>query len=149
MAVTLIVVTSNWVGLVVFAFPLLTARQILQNSARLQHDYAGTVRVLVSTIEAKDEYTRGHSERVADYAVRFCEFLGLGEAQTERVQFAAMLHDLGKMGVRAEVLNKPARLDEAEYAEMKRHPAAALPIVAKIPQTEESLAGDSTSPRED
>jgi hypothetical protein len=138
-AVALIVVTSNWIGLLVFAFPLVTARQILQNSARLQHEYANTVRVLVRSIEAKDEYTRGHSERVADYAVRFCSHLGLSDAQTERIQFAAMLHDLGKMGVRAEVLNKPARLSDAEYAEMQRHPAEALPIVAKIPRTEDLL----------
>jgi HD-GYP domain-containing protein (c-di-GMP phosphodiesterase class II) len=138
-AVALIVVTSNWVGLLVFALPLLTARQILQNSARLQHDYPNTVRVLVRSIEAKDEYTRGHSERVADYAVQFCSHLGLSDAQTERIQFAAMLHDLGKMCVRAEVLNKPARLDEAEYAEMQQHSAAALPIVAKIPRTDDLL----------
>jgi hypothetical protein len=135
LAVALVVVSYNWIGLLVFAFPLLAARQIFQYYARLQHDYADTVLILVRSIEAKDQYTRGHSERVADYADRFCRYLGLGEPQTEQIRFAAMLHDLGKMGVRVEVLNKPARLSAAEYAEMKQHPVAALEIVAKIPQT--------------
>jgi HD-GYP domain-containing protein (c-di-GMP phosphodiesterase class II) len=114
-------------------------RQIFQHFARLQSDYPDTVRILVRSIEAKDEYTRGHSERVADYALRFSEFLGLKDAETERIQFAAMLHDLGKMGVRAEVLNKPAKLSDAEFAEMKAHPVAALSIVSRIPDTDRLL----------
>ncbi len=139
LAVALIVVSFNWIGLVVFAFPLLAARQIFQNSARLHEDYPATVRILVRSIEAKDEYTRGHSERVADYAERFCEHLGLSQSRAKRIEFAAMLHDLGKMGVRAEVLNKPAGLTDAEYQEMKCHPVAALEIVSKIPNTDDLL----------
>jgi hypothetical protein len=136
LAVAFVVVSGKWVGLLVFAFPLIAARQVLQYYGRLQQDYPDTVRILVRSIEAKDEYTRGHSERVADYADRFCHFLGYGEAQTERIRFAAMLHDLGKMGVRVEILNKPAKLDAAEYEEMKQHPVLALGIVAKIPDTD-------------
>jgi hypothetical protein len=136
LAVAAIMVNYNWFGLLVFAVPLLTVRQIFQHFARLQRDYPATVRILVRSIEAKDEYTRGHSERVADYAVRFARYLGLKDAETETIQFAAMLHDLGKMGVRAEILNKPARLDDAEYAEMKAHPVAALEIVSRIPDTD-------------
>ena len=142
LAVAQFVASYNWLGLVVFAFPVLSARQIFQHFARLQHDYPDTVRVLVNAIEAKDEYTKGHSERVAGLAVRFAEFLGLRDKDVERIQFAAMLHDLGKMGVRAEVLNKPARLSEEEFAEMKRHPIAALEFVARIPGTEDLPAGD-------
>jgi len=136
LAIAFVVVSYNWIGLVVFAFPLLSARQIFQYYGRMQHDYPDTVRILVRSIEAKDEYTRGHSERVADYAERFCRHLGFGESQTEQIRFAAMLHDLGKMGVRVEVLNKPSKLDVAEYEEMKQHPVMALGIVAKIPRTE-------------
>lgn len=139
LAVALVTVQFNWVGLVVFVFPLLAARQIFQTSARLQQDYPATVRILVRSIEAKDEYTRGHSERVADYAARFGTFLSVKEREAERIQFAAMLHDLGKMGVRAEVLNKPAQLTAEEYSEMKRHPVAGLEIVSRIPGTEDLL----------
>ncbi|MEI8082109.1 MAG: HD domain-containing phosphohydrolase [Actinomycetes bacterium] len=139
LAIAFVIVSYSWLGLIVFAFPILSARQIFQYYARMQYDYPDTVRILVRSIEAKDEYTRGHSERVADYADRFCQSLRLSGSQTEEIRFAAMLHDLGKMGVRVEVLNKPGRLDAAEYDEMKQHPVLALGIVSKIPGTDRLL----------
>lgn len=80
------------------------------------------VRALVSAIEAKDEYTRGHSERVALYAKRLAEELGLGEGYCERLYLTGLLHDVGKIGVRDAVLRKPGPLTEDEFEEIKQHP---------------------------
>ncbi|MDA1054751.1 MAG: HD-GYP domain-containing protein [Planctomycetota bacterium] len=80
------------------------------------------VRALVSAVEAKDEYTRGHSERVALYGKRLAEELGLGEDYCERLYLTGLLHDIGKIGVRDAVLRKPDALTDAEFEEIKQHP---------------------------
>lgn len=80
------------------------------------------VRALVSAIEAKDEYTRGHSERVALYGRRVAEELGLGEDYCERLYLTGLLHDVGKIGVRDAVLRKPGPLTDEEFEEIKQHP---------------------------
>jgi HD-GYP domain-containing protein (c-di-GMP phosphodiesterase class II) len=80
------------------------------------------VRALVSAIEAKDEYTRGHSERVALYGKRLAEELGLGEDYCERLYLTGLLHDVGKIGVRDAVLRKPDALTDDEFEEIKQHP---------------------------
>ncbi|HUG71550.1 MAG TPA: HD-GYP domain-containing protein [Pirellulaceae bacterium] len=80
------------------------------------------VRALVSTIEAKDKYTRGHSERVALYGKRIAEELGLGEDYRERLYLTGLLHDVGKIGVRDAVLRKPGPLTDEEFEEIKQHP---------------------------
>ena len=128
--------TASLVGIIVFVFPLFTVRQIYRYYARLQEDYPATVRALVGVIEAKDEYTKGHSLRVADFAVRLARHVGMSERNVEEVEFAALLHDLGKMTVRAEVLTKPGRLTDEEFKEMRAHPVGALGIVSIIPGTE-------------
>jgi len=80
------------------------------------------VRALVSAIEAKDEYTRGHSERVALYGKRLAEELGQSEDYCERLYMTGLLHDVGKIGVRDAVLRKPGPLTEEEFDEIKQHP---------------------------
>jgi HD-GYP domain-containing protein (c-di-GMP phosphodiesterase class II) len=80
------------------------------------------VRALVSAIEAKDEYTRGHSERVALYGKRLAEELELGEDYCERLYLTGLLHDVGKIGVRDAVLRKPDALTDEEFEEIKQHP---------------------------
>jgi HD-GYP domain-containing protein (c-di-GMP phosphodiesterase class II) len=80
------------------------------------------IRALVSAIEAKDEYTRGHSERVALYGKRLADELGLGEDYCERLYLTGLLHDVGKIGVRDAVLRKPGPLTDGEFEEIKQHP---------------------------
>ncbi|MEX0818613.1 MAG: HD-GYP domain-containing protein [Pirellulaceae bacterium] len=80
------------------------------------------VLALVSAIEAKDEYTRGHSERVALYGKRLGEELGLGEDHLQRLYLTGLLHDVGKIGVRDAVLRKPGPLTDDEFEEIKQHP---------------------------
>jgi len=78
---------------------------------------------LVSAIEAKDKYTIGHSERVSKYATSLAKKLNLPEEKIEEIRIAGMLHDVGKIGVSDDILNKPDRLSKDEYEEMKRHPS--------------------------
>ena len=80
------------------------------------------VRALVSAVEAKDEYTRGHSERVALYGKRLAEELGVDEDHCQRIYLTGLLHDIGKIGVRDAVLRKQGPLTDEEFEEIKTHP---------------------------
>ncbi len=77
---------------------------------------------LVAAVDNKDSYTRRHSEEVADYSLWLAEELGCSPETLELVRMAALLHDVGKIGVPTEILTKPGRLTDAEYDTMKRHP---------------------------
>jgi len=78
---------------------------------------------LVSAIEAKDKYTIGHSERVSKYATTLAKKLNLPEEKIQEIKIAGMLHDVGKIGVADNILNKPDKLSKDEYEEIKRHPS--------------------------
>ena len=81
-----------------------------------------TVRSLVTALDSKDAYTRGHSERVALFSKRIAEELGYETAAVERLYLTGLLHDVGKIGVSDAVLRKPDKLTDEEFAEIKRHP---------------------------
>ncbi|WP_243367288.1 HD domain-containing phosphohydrolase [Fundidesulfovibrio soli] len=87
---------------------------------------------LVHAVEAKDTYTRGHSERVSRYAARLGKFIGLEQREVDLVRTAGMLHDVGKIGVPDSILNKPAILEPHELPVMRQHPAIARNILGKV-----------------
>ena len=87
------------------------------------------VKALVNAIEAKDEYTRGHSERVALFALRLGRELGYDEDACERIYLTGMLHDVGKIAVEDATLRKPGQLDDDEFAEIKTHPDSGWAIL--------------------
>jgi len=120
-------------GFALFAVPLVVARQTFQQSIQLREAYADTVTSLVAALEAKDVYTKGHSVRVAEYAVRIAQSLGFDEKAVDRVRYAALLHDLGKVGVSRRVLAKESRLSDSEYDEIKRHPQIGAHILEDVP----------------
>lgn len=120
-----------------FVFPLIVARQLYRRYSGLKDAYLDTVRSLVAAIEAKDPYTRGHSERVADYAIRLARASGMQDERLERLEFAALLHDLGKVGIRSSVLGKPGGLTHDEFDEIKRHPAIGARILERVPYLED------------
>jgi putative nucleotidyltransferase with HDIG domain len=91
------------------------------------------IRSLVEAIEAKDAYTRGHCERVADIATTIGTHLGLTEREVEMARMAAVLHDIGKIGIDEQVLTKKGRLTPEEYEQIKRHPGIGARIVEGIP----------------
>lgn len=106
------------------------------NNARLyqkiQDSYFEIVKALAQAIEAKDPYTHGHSARVMEYAVQIAQKLGLPEEEIESLRYAAMLHDIGKIGVRGIILNNPNGLTGEEYDEIKKHPAVGEGIIQPI-----------------
>jgi len=106
------------------------------NNARLyqkiQDSYFEIVKALAQAIEAKDPYTHGHSERVMQYAVQIAQKLGLPKKEINSLRYAAILHDIGKIGVRGIVLNNPNSLTSEEYDEIKKHPLIGEGIIKPI-----------------
>jgi HD-GYP domain-containing protein (c-di-GMP phosphodiesterase class II) len=99
------------------------------------------VRALAEAVDAKDRYTRGHSQRVAEYAKELAQACGFDAGFVELVYVAGTLHDVGKIGVPDEVLNKTSRLTEGEFAQIKLHPELGERIVAQIPELRDTLPG--------
>jgi putative nucleotidyltransferase with HDIG domain len=99
---------------------------------KLKQQGVQTIAALAAAIDARDPYTRGHSEQVTRYAVRLAETLGYGSAWIERVRYAALLHDVGKIGVPDAILLKPTRLTAAEFDVMKQHAEIGANIVATV-----------------
>jgi putative nucleotidyltransferase with HDIG domain len=106
----------------------------------LQATFRQTIQSLARTIDKMDRYTAGHSERVARYAVRLAESLGMNEAQVEVVRQAALMHDIGKIGCVMN-LNKPGKLTRDEYEIFKRHPAIGKDILDPIQFLEPVIPG--------
>lgn len=119
-------------GIVLLIGPLLVARQTLQVYTDLKAAYEGTVRSLVAAIEAKDAYTRGHSERVAGYAEMIARELRMSDEQIDKLRIAALLHDLGKLGIQRRILSKTGRLTEDEFSLMQEHPELATAILRDV-----------------
>ncbi len=91
-----------------------------------------TVTSLARAIEAKDVYTRGHSERVMAYSLAIAEEMGLEETLKEEIRLGALLHDVGKIGVPEKILSKPAALTPEERAEVEKHPLVGVEIVKPV-----------------
>lgn len=87
---------------------------------------------LAHTIDAKDEYTKGHSVRVAKYSRMIAEKMGLSEENCEHVYYMGLLHDIGKIGVPNEIINKPTKLSDEEYNIIKLHPVLGYDILLEI-----------------
>ena len=96
---------------------------------------------LAGTIDAKDEYTNGHSTRVAIYARMLSATLGDSEEEQKKIFYAAMLHDIGKIGVPDGIINKPGKLTEKEYEVVKQHPVTGSQILSSISSMEEITVG--------
>ncbi len=97
-----------------------------------QTTYYETLRSLAGALEARDAYTRGHSQRVADLSALIAERLGVDEAARKEIFSAALLHDIGKIGVRDEVLLKPGKLTDAEMQTIRNHPIFGDAILAPL-----------------
>lgn len=96
-------------------------RRRLDNALELSQAYQGTAMLLGDVVEADDDYTGAHSRHVVSLAVAVAERLGLDSAARRRVEFGAMLHDVGKIHVPKEIINKPGRLTAEEWTVIKRH----------------------------
>ena len=107
----------------------------------LQQLLIGMLRALTSSVDAKDPYTCGHSERVALIASRIAAETGLDKYTVGRIYLAGLLHDIGKIGVPEAVLTKPGRLTADEFGQMRKHPEIGAHILSGIKQVEDLIAG--------
>jgi len=105
----------------------------------LRQLFLNTVKTLAAAIETKDIYTRGHSERVTDFSILIAKVLGFSDKELEDVRLAAILHDIGKIGVDESILRKPAKLTSEEFDEVKKHPGYGAKILESIPQLKEII----------
>ncbi len=94
--------------------------------------FLNTVEALAAAIDAKDPYTHGHSQRVTEFSVAIAEELGLTAEDRERIRIAALLHDIGKLGVDESILRKPDRLSSEEFGQIKRHPGIGAEIMGRV-----------------
>ena len=93
-----------------------------------------TMEALANAIDAKDAYTHGHSARVAQYSKRIAKEAGLSEKKCDEIYFAALLHDVGKIGIRHDIINKVGKLTEEEFCQIKSHPVLGDQILSSIKQ---------------
>lgn len=98
----------------------------------VEKSFFATILAIANALEAKDPYTRGHSERVARICSEIADVLGLSRQEKEHLNFAAILHDVGKIGVRKDLLTKHCGLDECEVEEIKNHPLHAMKILEPV-----------------
>lgn len=129
------------IGTITHTYNKRRTRQLLkrQEAYRLITDQAITT--IADTIDAKDEYTAGHSRRVAEYSRKIGMRLGLEKEQIENLYYIALLHDIGKIGIPDHILNKKGKLDDDEYTEIKRHVDIGGTILSNMTVIEDIVVG--------
>ncbi|MDI6740113.1 MAG: PAS domain S-box protein, partial [Candidatus Edwardsbacteria bacterium] len=98
----------------------------------LERSYYDTLAAFVSAMDAKDPYTKGHSENVRRYALKLARHMGLPEDRIRLIDYSSLLHDIGKLGVKEHILSKASLLSDAEYSEVKLHPVIGSQMVSAI-----------------
>ena len=106
--------------------------EIRTQQKKLEELFVQTITALSEAVDAKDRYTSGHSRRVAQYAAMIAERMGKSREEQEEIYRAGLLHDMGKIRIPAEIINKPGRLTEEEYNVIKIHPATGYHILRSI-----------------
>ncbi|MCJ7701592.1 MAG: response regulator [Anaerolineales bacterium] len=106
---------------------------------RLREAYESSLMMLANAIEVRDSYTRGHVERVRDYALLMAQQMGWGTVQLNRLRFGAILHDIGKIHIRESILRKKGKLSEQEWQLIREHPITGAEMVKDIPYLQDAL----------
>ena len=139
--------TMVFMVIVFFIYALITLNENMESAkqreiethlqARLQEKamFEQTAEALANAIDAKDRYTRGHSARVAMYSRMIAEKAGFTEEECEQVYYAALLHDVGKIGIHEDIINKVGKLTDEEFNEIKMHPVYGNQILSGIKQS--------------
>jgi HD-GYP domain-containing protein (c-di-GMP phosphodiesterase class II) len=103
--------------------------------------FINSIRMLAAAIDAKDPYTRGHSERVARYSIAIGKNLSLPEKEMRNLRISALLHDVGKIGIDDRILRKPGALSDDEFDVMKGHPVKGAAIMSGVAQLVDCIPG--------
>ncbi|AVX31699.1 metal dependent phosphohydrolase [Carboxydocella thermautotrophica] len=134
MGILMAKIYETWgaVGIILFILPLMLARHSFKLYMDTRQMYLDTVQALVTAIEAKDLYTKGHSERVAEFAVETARELDWPEHKIETLRYMALLHDIGKIAIPDVILNKSTRLSPQEYNRIKDHAVVWAEIIKQV-----------------
>jgi HD domain len=124
--------------------PILIARSTFASYLELKGAQEQTIETLILALEAKDPYTAGHAQRVAAFSEYVGAELAFGQRRLERLRYAALMHDIGKLVVPNQILNKPGRLTEAEFERVKRHETVSVELLRRIDFLA-PVAGDTTT----
>jgi hypothetical protein len=122
----------GWAVMLLVVVPVLIAREMFASYMEVRRSHDETVQMLIRALEAKDRYTAGHVERVATYAQYVGEQMHFGPARMERLRFAALMHDIGKLVVPNHLLNKPGKLTEEEFARIKTHEKVSVQMLSNV-----------------
>ena len=141
-----LVIASLWAIMGGFAavlvlVTLFVARWAMGQFAEQQRAYAATMNALCQAVETKDYYTRGHGDRVSRGSVMVARKIRMSPRRTDAIRFAGMLHDVGKLGVPTQILQKTGPLTDEELAAIQLHPSRGLDIVWEIGFLNEALIG--------
>jgi HD-GYP domain-containing protein (c-di-GMP phosphodiesterase class II) len=120
------------IGVLLLIIPLMVARHTFIMYMDMRNQYTSTIKALTKAIDAKDHYTHGHSERVAKYAVLIGQEMHLPEDFLEKLEYLALMHDIGKIGIPEQILNKPSRLSDDEFNMVREHAAVGAEIIENI-----------------
>jgi putative nucleotidyltransferase with HDIG domain len=118
---------------------VLSGLSVVENKERLEETLIGVVRALANAIDAMSKWTRGHSDRVAEISVALGKQLGLSEDKLEVLEIGALLHDIGKLGVPKEILDKKGKLTSEEYETIKKHPGIGYEILKPVKELSQVL----------
>lgn len=144
---SLINITTGFLTSLLYLFALRDMNSTVDRARSIEMDYlkkesentkrlfAQTAEALASAIDAKDKYTKGHSSRVAEYSRKIAELAGKNPQECEEIYYAALLHDVGKIGISRSILNKKGKLSDEEYQVIKEHPDIGAQILSSISES--------------
>jgi putative nucleotidyltransferase with HDIG domain len=120
------------IGILLFFLPLFLARRSFELYTKMRKVYLDTIRALAAAIDAKDPYTKGHSERVAATSVVLAQELNLSDQDIENIEYTALLHDIGKIGIEDSILGKKGSLTSQEFDKIKEHTIMGANIIEPV-----------------
>ncbi len=129
----------RYFGVILVIFPIVLARYTFSLYIQSKSQYVETVDALMLAMEARDKYTEGHSKRVAEISISIAKELKYSEWKIEQLNMAALLHDVGKIGINDQILNKPGKLTKEEFDTKKKHPQIGYNILKDIKSSESIL----------
>jgi len=115
-------------------------KKVEHQAGKIRESFMNSITALVYALEAKDKYTSGHSQRVAEISVAIAREMGLARQVIQDIRLAGLIHDIGKIGIRAAVLNKPDRLTDSEFEHIKAHPEMGEHILTPIVEDRQILS---------
>ena len=121
------------------SYQLHLEEKVEEQTRKIRSSFLNAIAALACALEAKDKYTSGHSQRVTEIAVAIAQKIDMPRDMVEKIRLAGLIHDIGKIGIRESVLDKPGKLTDEEYQHIKSHPELGERILAPIVEDREIM----------